>query len=123
MIAEYIWIDGTGINIRSKCKTLEQKVEKLEDIPNWNYDGSSCYQAPTENSEIVLKPVAYFNDPFRQGDNIIVMCETFRWTDKTYTKQEPANTNFRHYAEQVWAKCPEEEPWYGIEQEYQLIGT
>ena len=73
IIAEYVWIDGTGIGLRSKCRTLEKKVESLDDLPEWNYDGSSTYQATTENSEIILKPVAYFRDPFRQGDNIMVM--------------------------------------------------
>ena len=122
-VAEYIWIDGSGITLRSKCRTLAKKVENLEDIPEWNYDGSSTYQAVTENSEVILKPVAYFNDPFRGGDNILVMCETFNWEDGTFTKLVPSNTNFRHFATKIWNKCLEEEPWYGIEQEYTLIGT
>jgi glutamine synthetase len=46
VIAEYIWIDGAS-GIRSKCRTLPKKVESLSDIPEWNYDGSSCYQAST----------------------------------------------------------------------------
>mmetsp|Transcript_15660 Transcript_15660/g.21225 ORF Transcript_15660/g.21225 Transcript_15660/m.21225 type:complete len:125 (-) Transcript_15660:875-1249(-) len=98
VIAEYIWIDGTGITLRAKCRTLDKKVESLDEIPEWNYDGSSTYQAETKNSEILLKPVAYFRDPFRQGDNIMVMCETWKWEDNTYQKQIPANTNFRHFA-------------------------
>ena len=83
IIAEYVWIDGSGINLRSKCRTLESKIGALNEIPEWNYDGSSTYQATTDNSEIILKPCAYFPDPFRGGDNILVMCETFKWEDPT----------------------------------------
>ena len=83
IIAEYIWIDGAQI-LRSKCRTLPAKVTSVDQIPEWNYDGSSCYQATTENSEIIMKPVAFFPDPFRQGDNIMVLCETFSWEDNTY---------------------------------------
>ena len=83
IIAEYIWIDG-ALGLRAKCRTLEKKVNKVEELPEWNFDGSSCYMATTENSEIILKPVAFYPDPFRGGDNILVMCETFTWADTTY---------------------------------------
>ena len=97
IIAEYIWIDG-GLGLRSKCRTLPKKVTKVEELPEWNYDGSSCYQAKTENSEIIAKPVAFYPDPFRGGDNIMVLCETFMWEDTTYSKLIPTNSNFRHFA-------------------------
>jgi glutamine synthetase len=123
IIAEYVWIDGSGINLRSKARTLDKKVERIEDVPEWNYDGSSTYQAVTDQSEIILRPVAVFRDPFRRGDNIIVMCETFRWEDNTCKKLIPANTNFRTFATQVWndPAVSAEKPWYGIEQEYTIL--
>ena len=123
IIAEYVWIDGSGLTLRSKCRTLTKKVESLKDIPEWNYDGSSTYQAVTDQSEVILKPVAYYRDPFRRGDNILVMCECFNWEDNTCSKLVPSNTNFRHTAMNVWddAKVAAEKPWYGIEQEYTLI--
>ena len=84
--------------MRSKAKTITKPVTSLKDLPDWNYDGSSCYQASTHNSEVIMKPVAYYPDPFRGGDNIIVMTETFVWADDDFKTLKPSNTNFRHYA-------------------------
>ena len=123
VIAEYIWIDGAQF-MRSKCKTLWiDKVTSLDQLPEWNFDGSSCYQATTENSEIIMKPVAFYPDPFRGGNNIMVLCDTYSWQDTTYKKLIPANSNFRHFANKIF-EHPEvsaEIPWFGIEQEYIIL--
>ena len=58
--------------------------------------------APTENSEVIIKPVAIYPDPFRGGDNILVMTETFVWSDNSYTKLIPAKTNFRDQAKVIF---------------------
>ena len=122
IIAEYIWLDGTE-GLRSKCRTLTSKITKVSDCPEWNYDGSSTNQAVTENSEIILKPVAFYPDPFRGGDNIMVLCEGFMWEDNTFQKLIPNNTNFRHFAKTIFEAGASEEPWYGIEQEYTILET
>lgn len=122
MIAEYIWIDGSGITLRSKSRTLSKAVNSLKEIPDWNYDGSSCYQASTHNSEVILKPVAYYPDPFRSKEtNILVLCESYIWADADFTILKPANTNFRHYANKIFEAASHEKPWFGIEQEYTLL--
>ena len=54
--AEYVWIGGTGYDLRSKTKTLSKKPSKLEDLPVWNFDGSSTDQAPGHDSEVFLVP-------------------------------------------------------------------
>lgn len=84
IIAEYVWLDGTGLDLRAKCRTLPGRVTSVKDVPEWNYDGSSTYQAETENSEVILKPVAIFRDPFRGGHNIMVLCEGWKWKDTTF---------------------------------------
>jgi hypothetical protein len=43
----------------------------------WNYDGSSTGQAPGEDSEVYLVARAIFKDPFRKGDNILVLCDAY----------------------------------------------
>ena len=42
VIAEYVWIDGAG-GCRSKARTLDGPITSLDQLPDWNYDGSSCY--------------------------------------------------------------------------------
>lgn len=121
VIAEYIWIDGTGINMRSKSRTLTKPVTDVSSIPSWNFDGSSTQQATTEDSEVILKPVAYYPDPLRGGDNILVLCSTYRFADKEQKEIRPANTNFRHFAEKILELAKDEEPWFGLEQEYTLF--
>jgi glutamine synthetase len=120
IIAEYVWIDGTGINLRSKARTLDKPVTSVSDLPEWNYDGSSTMQAVTHDSEVTLKPVNYFADPFRGGDNILVLCTTYR-RNRVTGEEVPANTNFRHYAEPIFEAVKDHHCWFGMEQEYTLF--
>ena len=99
VIAEYVWVDGS-MTLRGKARTIADvsHITSLEQIPEWNFDGSSCYMAPTNNSEIIMKPVTFFPDPFRGHPHVLVITETFRWTENDYQILTPANTNFRHFA-------------------------
>lgn len=115
IIAEYVWIDGTGENLRAKCRTLDSIPSSVKDIPAWNYDGSSTYHAHGENSDSFLNPVAIYKDPFRGGDNILVMCETFQFDKK------PHKTNHRTACSEAMNQILNLEPWWGIEQEYTLL--
>ena len=56
-----------------------------------------------------------FKDPFRNGDNKIVLCEAWSWKDTTYSEEVPANTNFRHHANKIFDAVKDHEPWFGIE--------
>lgn len=89
--AEYIWLGGDGpIDIRSKTKVLTEDMLKNNNIPEWNYDGSSTNQANSEkNTEIILRPVKYFRDPIRGSPHILVLCDT--WVENVYIK--PLNSD------------------------------
>lgn len=116
-IVEYCWIDGTMMNMRSKAKTVNGTVTSAEQLPDWNFDGSSTGQAPGDDSEVILKPRAIFKDPFRGGQHLLCMCECYD------PQGNPLPSNSRAAADKIFEndKVKSEQPWYGIEQEYALL--
>lgn len=115
ILATYVWIDGTGENLRSKTMTIDFEVTEPSQLPWWNFDGSSTGQAEGSNSDVYIKPVAIFRDPFLQGKNKLVLCETYKY-DKT-----PTETNKRYLCLDSMQKVTAQAPWFGIEQEYSLM--
>ena len=77
-VLEYVWLDAEG-GMRSKSKVLyENHAKNVSDCQIWNFDGSSTNQAKTESSDVFLKPVRLYNDPFRKEVNAkIVLCECY----------------------------------------------
>jgi len=116
--AEYVWIGGSGLDLRSKTRTLESPINSVEDIPEWNYDGSSTGQAEGHDSEVWLRPVKFVPDPFRRRGHIVVLCETLE-----PSKMQPIPTNRRALAAKIFEdpKVKVEKTWYGIEQEYTMF--
>lgn len=114
VLAEYVWIDGSK-GLRSKCKTLDNKPDHVDELPEWNFDGSSTDQAPGNDSDVYLRPVAIYADPFRGGDNIIVLAECWN-SDGT-----PNRTNYRHECAKLMEAHKDQHIWFGIEQEYTLF--
>jgi len=113
-LVEYVWLGGSGNDLRGKTKAVEKPVKSIADLPDWNYDGSSTCQAVTESSEIILKPRKLIRDPFRREHHLICLCDCYN-VDGT-----PALASFRHFAEKVFADADVENTWFGIEQEYIL---
>jgi len=119
IIAEYVWLGGAettgGLDMRSKSRSLDKKPSSVSELPIWNYDGSSTNQAPGDDSEVLLKPCAIYPDPFRGGQNILVLCECMD------PKMKPIPSNTRHKCAEICAKVASHVPWFGIEQEYTLF--
>jgi len=122
VIAEYIWLGGNS-ELRSKTKVLHDfRLQSIEAkyFPMWNYDGSSTDQAEGLNSELKLKPVAVYINPFTNNCDIsyLVLCETLDKNDK------PLPSNSRAEAAELFEtyKAKTEKPWFGIEQEYFIFG-
>ena len=115
---EYIWLDANQ-NFRSKTKVLDSNTigpPTIDKFPTWNYDGSSTFQAEGLNSELILKPVAVYTDPFRTH-GFLVLCETY---DKN---MNPLPSNTRHNANELFNKNLDSKPWFGIEQEYFITNS
>jgi glutamine synthetase len=125
-VIEYIWLGGNN-ELRSKIRVLnnmntnsnlnsnDEQQLLLTDIPDWNYDGSSTGQASGNDSEIVIKPKAIFKNPFRMGHDYMVLCDTY------LPNNDALNNNNRPIANTIFNKNMEQEPWFGLEQEYFLI--
>jgi glutamine synthetase len=56
-----------------------------------------------------------FKDPFRGGNNIIVLASTYN------SDGSPNKTNHRHHAAQTMELAKQAVPWFGLEQEYTLL--
>jgi glutamine synthetase len=119
--AEYIWIDGTKPvpKLRSKTKILPSIIEEHHlqfpvlhsSIPVWGFDGSSTKQAEGHSSDCVLIPVRVVIDPLRD-QGLLVLCEVYN------SDLEPDKNNKRAQAQKVAVLYADQEPLFGIEQEY-----
>ena len=115
VLATYVWIDGTGQHLRGKTKTLSSYPKTPEDLPVWNFDGSSTGQASGHDSDVYIKPVAIYRDPFIPGNNCLVLCETLD------SEERPLPSNKRSACAKVMERAKDTHPWFGIEQEYALL--
>ncbi len=106
---EYIWLDGNTplAGLRSKTQIKEfDSFPKLEELPNWGFDGSSTMQAEGKSSDCVLKPVAVYPDSTRKN-GVLVMTEVMMPDGVT---PHPSNSR---------ATIPDDpDAWFGFEQEY-----
>ena len=126
-LAEYVWIGGTGADFRCKTRVLAKVPTSVDELPSWNYDGSSTGQAPGDDSEVMLIPCAMYKDPFRPGNNILVLCECHEPprvnADGTVEPPKPIPTNTRHQCNKFMEAAKDQKPWFGIEQEYSILDS
>jgi len=102
--------------LRNKARTLNFIPNRVEQLPEWNYDGSSTYQARGGNSDTFMRPVAIYEDPMLPGGkNKLVLCDTYLPDGK------PTPTNHRNSCRDAMDKIKDQDPWFGIEQEYTFL--
>jgi len=129
VILEYVWIDGYD-NTRSKIKIIDKthifsnNIDVLNNmyicqIPEWNCDGSSCGLAETNDSDIILKPVKLFINPFFDYNNdyisYLVLCDTYNKDYSVHiTNKRLLCVNRMEYNKNMGFL-------FGLEQEYLII--
>lgn len=140
---EYVWIDGYN-ELRSKIKIVQRcsislrlslrslssfESEELKNIiPSWNFDGSSTGQAIGKESDVILKAVRAYKNPFFEtcpssfnnqsslASSFLILCECFEKDDVT-----PHKSNTRNACEKAYEQYKEHKCLFGIEQEYVLF--
>jgi glutamine synthetase len=121
LVAEYVWPGEHG-EFRSKSRTLNlPEITHINQLPLWDFDGSSTHQAAFRDSEISLKPCAFFNDPFRRGNNVLVLCECY--VASSSSRLTPLPTNTRYQAAQIMEQVQAAKPWYAFLQQYMLMSA
>ena len=124
LILEYVWLDGYSTqNLRSKVKVLDYNTQlsgplQLNNIPEWNFDGSSTKQATGSDSECILKPVRLYQQ--RSEYDLIVFCEVMNSDGKPHK----SNTRSRLASSRLHTDIPGNNDmgfWWGFEQEYFMM--
>jgi len=129
VVAEYVFIDGFN-TVRSKTRIIQgimipgQEARGLMfSVDVWNVDGSSTGQSHTGNSDIILMPRVLFNDPFNESSGDIryclVMCDVMNIDGSQHVSNSRVEL-FRVLAQIGEQRIKDEDPWFGIEQEYVL---
>lgn len=118
ILFEYVWIDGKE-QLRSKNRIIDvidivnAVSVNVDTVPIWNFDGSSTYQANTKKSDIILKPVRIYKNPFFNAiTSYLVLCECYN------SEFSPHSSNTRFKCVETSDKYKSEECLFGIEQEY-----
>ena len=116
---EYIWLDGNlPVNqIRSKSRVVALPSEPdITLFPDWGFDGSSTMQAVGRDSDCLLKPVYFTEDPVRLGGNYLVLCEVLNPDGSVHKSNTRAKLR-----EVLDTGSSKHEPWIGFEQEYTIF--
>jgi len=154
-LLEYIWLDAND-KLRSKIKISDNldldsdsdsdisdnadtndntildldtnAIKTKNPVPMWNFDGSSTGQAVCSNSDVILKPVKLYQNPFFSSKttktkintsinmiSYIVLCECLN------KDLSPHVTNHRDNCTKMYEKYKENKCLFGIEQEYVIF--
>ncbi|XP_045161651.2 glutamine synthetase-like [Mercenaria mercenaria] len=116
VILEYTMVNYTRLDLITKTYVVDFEPKSVEECPikhTHEFDSDKAeYPAP----EITMKPVAMCRDPFRLGKHKIVLCEPL-YADQ---RNKDIAFNTRKKCKEILEKVKEQEPWFGIEQEFYI---
>lgn len=115
--ATYIWLDGLTEGLSCKARALDTEPQSVQDVPGWNFRGSSTFQSAVCNSDVHLLPVAMFRDPFVKDPHKLVFCEVLRPDGAS------AKSSSGHACEPMADEVGLEHPSFAVEQQYTLLGA
>ena len=71
---------GATQSLRSLSKVLNFRPTCAEEVPVVIVDGvvANGQSAAEPETELYLKPRKLFRDPFRKGEHLLVLCDTFK---------------------------------------------
>ena len=112
-IVEYVWTWPVGI-MRSKTRIFKEPIFDVNKLPIWDFAVAREEVVQGKYSDVTIKPVRIYPDPFRGKNDIIVLCETY----EDGNLQIPSKNNTRHQLKHAMERKEEHEIWTAIEQEY-----
>ncbi|CAL8465723.1 g5259 [Coccomyxa elongata] len=125
VMAEYIWLGGSGSDLRSATKVLSFKPSSPADVPLWTSDGTATGQEDGPCSVVYLKARSIHPDPLRGGDHILVLCDTFQApsveADVGSPELHPHPTNNRAPCDRVMRTAAASQPVFSCNQQFTLL--
>ena len=115
--AEYIWIGG-GCDLHSKTRVLDFQPSCVEQLPAWHFDDDT----QTDGCRRVnLRPCRVFPDPFRDGGNVLVLCDTYQQTLQPEQAGPAHPSNTRCPCASVMESAASSAPVFSVEQQFTLV--
>jgi glutamine synthetase len=115
-IVEYVWINNNLLH--SKVKIVDGEHHSIHNIPVWSFNGTPLKQATSNKSEIILRPVSLYKNPFYEENSLIILCDTYVYDHNYILFNHPNNT--RYICEESY-KQDFGDPLIGFEQEYTIL--
>jgi glutamine synthetase len=100
--------------LRSKTRVFEDADGM--NLPDWSFDGGSTNQASVHMSDVTLRPVRVYKDPF-VDEGYLVMCDT--WVDGD--TPHASNSRYPLEVQVINEKIEQHAPLFGFEQEYTML--